>query len=88
MLLETTQAQLEELIARELHRLTPDAEIEGKMTKDDFMVVADKLSEPSRLDNVDDLDDIAEIFDDEDIQIYEITHLAKILASKLAKELK
>lgn len=78
-MLNPTKNELTELITSELERLIPNAEIEGEMTKDDFLVLTDDLAESDVLDDVDDLDDATEILEEEDVQMFDTSHIAKIL---------
>ena len=77
-MLEQTKNELTEIIKGELDRLIPNAEIEGEMTKADFLVLTDDLAESDILDDVDDLDDVTEILE-EDVQMFDTSHIAKIL---------
>lgn len=81
-MLNPTKNELTELITSELERLIPNAEIEGEMTKDDFLVLTDDLAESDVLDDIDDVDDldyITEILEEEDVQMFDTSHIAKIL---------
>lgn len=78
-MLNPTKNELTELITSELERLIPNAEIDGKMTKADFLVLTDDLAESNILDDVDDLDDVTEILEEEDVQMFDTSHIAKIL---------
>lgn len=78
-MLNPTKNELTELLTNELERLIPNAEIEGEMTKDDFLVLTDDLAESDVLDDVDDLDEVIEILEEEDVQMFDTSHIAKIL---------
>ncbi len=79
MLEQTSKNELTELITGELERLIPNAEIDGKMTKADFLVLTDDLAESNILDDVNDLDDVTEILEEEEVQMFDTSHIAKIL---------
>lgn len=87
MLEHATKNELTEIITRELERLIPNAEIEGEMTKDDFLVLTDDLTESDVLNDVDDLDDVTEILEEEDVQMFDTSHIAKILTHAILNKL-
>lgn len=86
-MLNPTKNELTELITSELERLIPNAEIEGEMTKDDFLVLTDDLAESDVLDDVDDLDYITEILEEDDVQMFDTSHIAKILTHAILNKL-
>ncbi|NCE77424.1 hypothetical protein D1157_21315 [Anaerotruncus sp. X29] len=87
MLEHATKNELTELITSELERLIPNAEIDGKMTKADFLVLTDDLAESDVLNDVDDLDDVTEILEEENVQMFDTSHIAKILTHTILNKL-
>lgn len=85
MLLEMTSTELAEIITSELNRLIPHAEIEGQMTKDDFMILSDEVVDKDTLSNLEDLDDVTEFLDEEGVQICDTSHIAKIITHAIYK---